>query len=621
MARVSATTFSGYFRVPTSTLADLHEVADFLSQIMVKRRQQVGFRLAMMALMVAFFWRYLSIEAMLGWALVYSALQAFEYFALATSGLAATANGRRLALTTIALNSLVFGLPAVLWARYGGALGLSCGAYLLSGAVLNTVLTTRGCKSALLASIGPFIFYVISSAFIAGGAHLKWDAIGTMGIAGAMMSLSAISLWTDATKTQRSEAAALASLNDREAQLELALQQAEEASQAKSAFLANMSHELRTPLNGILGMASVLARTKLVESQRDIVDVISVSAKNLQSLLTDVLDLAKIEAAQIDLQADPIAPASVLRSVGSLFAATCTEKGLSLDLDVDDQSESGVLADGLRLVQIITNFCSNAIKFTERGGVKLCVRTTTQGARSTVVFTVSDTGIGMSAEGKARLFERFVQADGSITRRFGGTGLGLSISKSLTDLMGGEIEVASEEGKGSTFTVTLNFPSVDMPIVPKDDSEPGHPSAIGESQTPLRVLLVEDHPVNRQVVQLILADFASVEVAVNGAEGVDAAKARDFDVILMDMQMPVMDGVTATQQIRAWETEQLLPRTPIVMLTANAMKEHIEQSLEAGADIHLAKPITAESLLMALDEVFDKIEPGAFIPNERFSQA
>jgi CheY-like chemotaxis protein/two-component sensor histidine kinase len=365
----------------------------------------------------------------------------------------------------------------------------------------------------------------------------------------------------------------------------------------------------------------VLARTKLVESQRDIVDVISVSAKNLQSLLTDVLDLAKIEAAQIDLQADPIAPASVLRSVGSLFAATCTEKGLSLDLDVDDQSESGVLADGLRLVQIITNFCSNAIKFTERGGVKLCVRTTTQGARSTVVFTVSDTGIGMSAEGKARLFERFVQADGSITRRFGGTGLGLSISKSLTDLMGGEIEVASEEGKGSTFTVTLNFPSVDMPIVPKDDSEPGHPSAIGESQTPLRVLLVEDHPVNRQVVQLILADFASVEVAVNGAEGVDAAKARDFDVILMDMQMPVMDGVTATQQIRAWETEQLLPRTPIVMLTANAMKEHIEQSLEAGADIHLAKPITAESLLMALDEVFDKIEPGAFIPNERFSQA
>ena len=580
---------------------------DRLDEIMLRRRRQVAFRLVMMIVMVVFFWRYLSLSAMCAWAVVYAALQGWEYFALASPVSGARQIGRRrvASLATIFLNSIVFGLPALLWSHFGGILGLVCGAYLLSGAMLNTVLTTRDCRPAFLASITPFIFYVVYGAFVAGGTHLKWDAFGTVGIAGAMMSFSAITLWIDSSKTQRSEAAALEALGEREAQLEQALQHAEDASQAKSAFLANMSHELRTPLNGVLGMASVLARTELAPAQAEMVDVIAASARNLQILLSDVLDLAKIEAAQIDFEAAPVAPATVARNVVALFTGACAEKGLSLDLEVDAESSKAVLSDSVRLTQIVTNFCSNAIKFTEEGGVTLSVRTATRGQRRLVTFAVADTGIGLSASGKARLFERFSQADGSITRRFGGTGLGLSISKQLTDLMGGQIEVASEEGVGSTFTVTFDLAAADVSAASPTETVSAMQSADVEPSADLRVLLVEDHPVNRQVVQLILAEFANVDVAVNGVEGVEAAKLNRYHVILMDMQMPVMDGVTATRTIRDWEREQGLGRTPIIMLTANAMAEHTTQSVEAGADMHLAKPITADALLAALDAALD----------------
>jgi len=584
-----------------------------LERIMLRRRRQVGFRLAMMALMVLFFWPYLSLAGMCGWGVIYAALQAWEYWALSDEpvGEAQIKARRATSIWTIALNSAVFGLPAVLWAHSGGLLGLVCGAYLLSGAILNTVLTTRACSAAFQASILPFIGYVFVGAVLAAGQNLKLGALGTVGIAGGMMSLSAVLLWIDSSRTERSESAALASLSEREAQLELALRRAEDAGEAKSAFLANMSHELRTPLNGVLGMASVLARTELTPSQREMVDVISRSAVNLQTLLSDVLDLAKIEAAQVALQAEPLAPAAIARSVGALFSATCSEKGLSLDVDTDAESETGVLADGMRLTQIVTNLCNNAIKFTERGGVTLSVRTMVELQRRRVVFAVADTGIGMSDDGKARLFERFAQVDGSITRRFGGTGLGLAISKNLIDLMGGEIEVESEEGRGSTFTVRFDFPAAELPVAATALAEVDHAPATSEGSEPLRVLLVEDHPVNRQVVQLILADIARVDVAVNGREGLDAAKVNRYDVILMDMQMPVMDGVTATGAIRRWESEQGFARTPIVMLTANAMSGDMQQSLAAGADLHLAKPITADALLAALERVLDPSPEGA----------
>jgi len=576
----------------------------FLSEILVRRRRQIWFRLAMMALMVAFFWRYCSVTGMCCWAVVYTGLQVWEYFALAAPAYAATPRGGAVTLTTIAFNSIVFGLPSVLWAHFGGVLGLVCGAYLLSGAMLNTVLTTRGCRPAFIASITPFILYVLNTAVVASGYRFNWPVSGTVGIAGAMMCVSALSLWGDATKTQRSEEAALVSLSEREAELARALQRAEDASHAKSAFLANMSHELRTPLNGVLGMASVLARTALSEKQEEMLEVIASSAQNLRALLSDVLDLAKIEAAQVELQTEPVTPAAIARSVHALFEGACVEKGLSFTLQINADAEKAVLTDAMRLTQILTNLCSNAVKFTETGGLTLAVQSASKGARRRVQFRVSDTGIGISEGGKTRLFERFAQADGSITRRFGGTGLGLSICKNLVDLMGGDIEVASREGSGSTFIVSFDLEAAETPVAPfAPQASPVAPKDAVQDRGRLRVLLVEDHPVNRQVVQLILSEVAEVAIAVNGEEGVSAATARPFDAILMDMQMPLMDGVTATRAIRAFEAEHGLRRTPIIMLTANAMSEHLDQSTTAGADLHLVKPITAEALLTALEAV------------------
>jgi two-component system, sensor histidine kinase len=388
-----------------------------------------------------------------------------------------------------------------------------------------------------------------------------------------------------------------------EATLKTALQAAEDADRAKSEFLANTSHELRTPLNGIIGMASVLSRTHLSAEQGEMVEVIRTSGATLQTLLSDVLDLAKIEAGQIDLQSEPVSPASLARHVARLFAAPVAAKGLTLELDLDAGSEAAVLADSVRLTQVLTNLCSNAVKFTEHGRVRLSVRAAADGPRRRVAFAVADTGIGMGPEARTRVFERFAQADGSITRRFGGTGLGLAISRYLVELMGGRIELESAPGRGSTFYLEFSLPAAAAPALVASSPPLSTPDVVPKAGETLRALLVEDHPVNRQVVQLMLRDLVELDVAENGLEAVEAARARDYDVILMDMQMPVMDGITATRLIREGEAGGGRPRARILMLTANALPEHAERSRQAGADTHLAKPITAEALLGALDHL------------------
>ena len=390
-----------------------------------------------------------------------------------------------------------------------------------------------------------------------------------------------------------------------EAALKAALLNAEDADRAKTEFLANMSHELRTPLNGVVGMTSVLARTPLTSEQSEIVKVIQTSAATLHMLVSDVLDLAKIEAGRIDLQADLVSPAALARHVATLFSEPAAEKGLDFVLELAENAADAVLADSVRLAQVLTNLCSNAIKFTAKGCVRLAVRSQLEAASRRVTFVVSDTGIGISEGAREKIFDRFAQADGSITRRFGGTGLGLAISHQLVTLMGGDICVASAEGQGSTFTVTLDLPcTAESRLQPRDDGQAG--SGVADAPPDLRVLLVEDHPVNRKVIQLMLAGHAELDTAQDGAEGVEAVLANAYDVILMDMQMPVMDGLSATQAIRAWETESGRGRTPIIMLTANAMAEHIGASRSAGADAHLTKPVQAEALFDTIVDVLNR---------------
>jgi PAS domain S-box-containing protein len=391
--------------------------------------------------------------------------------------------------------------------------------------------------------------------------------------------------------------------------LKTAAERAEAANRSKSEFLANMSHEIRTPLNGVVGVADVLARTDLTDPQRDMVEIIRSSGVTLDRLLSDVLDLARIESGRLEIESEPFHLADAARAITGLLSMRAQEKGVALNLVVAPEAEGRVVGDAVRLKQILTNLLSNAVKFTEKGEVRLTVSYLGGGDRR-FRFDVSDTGVGFDAAQKKRVFARFQQADGSITRRFGGTGLGLAISRQLAELMGGSLDCESKPGKGSIFSVLLPMPEAEA------ESNPGEAGGAGvefaakhaRDDRPMRVLLADDHPTNRKVVELILGqvgvELTSVE---DGLAAVEAYAADDYDAILMDMQMPGMDGLTATRAIRHHEQVHGLTPTPIFMLTANALSEHLEASRHAGADRHLTKPITADKLLGALAE----IEPAA----------
>ena len=399
-----------------------------------------------------------------------------------------------------------------------------------------------------------------------------------------------------------------------------ALEAAEDANRAKSEFLANMSHEIRTPLNQVMGIASVLGRTELTASQREMVDLIGVSAQTLEALLSDVLDLARIESGRLDLRDEPFDLSDALCSVAGVFEAKAADKGLVLKTAISPAAKTVVRGDAIRLRQIVSNLLSNAVKFTDQGKVSLHVEAERSGETLSVRLSVIDSGIGFDAEVGRRLFRRFEQGDGSITRRFGGTGLGLAISKSLADAMGGTLSATSTPGKGAVFGLDLDLPCAAASVltpeeealirggaVDRFDAAPAEvqprPALIGPTRLgpAMKILLAEDHPANRKVVSLILeaigAELTSVE---NGEDAVMAVERGNFDLILMDIQMPVMDGLTAIKVIREWERRGRRTHTPILALTANAMADDSRASEAVGADGHLTKPIAADKLIAAI---------------------
>ncbi len=399
--------------------------------------------------------------------------------------------------------------------------------------------------------------------------------------------------------------------------LERALDEAESANRAKGAFLANMSHEIRTPLNGVVGVCDVLARTGLDTRQSDMVQMIQSSAVSLQVLLSDILDLARIDSGRVELRCESFRLDQVVRELTVLHAPQGRAKGVAVKAEVP-RDAVWVRGDELRLRQVVGNFLSNALKFTEAGQVTASLSRLDDGRWR---LAVADTGIGFDPALKQGLFDRFHQADGSHTRQYGGAGLGLAICRQLAELMGGEIDCDSAPGKGSTFVLTLALPSVRSPHEAAAEAEVSTPAPETSAQEAsaeealaletsaqdspsLRVLLADDHPTNRKVVELIL-DQAGVELVSveNGAQAVEAFRQGRFDAVLMDMQMPVMDGLAATRAIRDFERDGSGGHTPVIMLTANALPEHVEAGRAAGADRHLSKPIGAPALIAALIEM------------------
>ena len=377
-----------------------------------------------------------------------------------------------------------------------------------------------------------------------------------------------------------------------------AVAMAQDANQAKTAFLANMSHELRTPLNGVTACAGLLAASPLTPEQAKLVDIISGAGDQLGRLIADILDLARIESGELKLCPCAVDLGDLTEGIIDLSRLKAEEKGIGLRLELRPDARDTVLIDAARMKQVLGNLLSNAIKFTEGGEVVMRVTRAGPAFR----FEVQDTGIGFGPEVHKVIFDRFQQADPTITRRFGGTGLGLAICRDLVDAMGGVLDCRSVPGEGSIFWIDLDLTVVDRAdAFAETESDQAETGLDG-----VRVLVTDDNATNRQVVGLILA-AAGIETAFaeDGREALVALAKSHFDLVLMDMMMPEMDGVEATRRMRAGEAGKHACRTPLIMLTANTLPEHIARSLAAGADGHLAKPITPTSLLQAVAQTLN----------------
>ncbi|HVI32114.1 ATP-binding protein [Phenylobacterium sp.] len=550
-----------------------------LVEAVVSRRQQIGLRVAIGLGMAVGLGPLLGWAPAVAWLAGWYAVQFAEYqwagrMARRLEAGRQAAAGPPLALMFLANGIFdVLALSALLsdqpWTMMVGVL-------ILTGALLNAAAVSRSSRAAFCASALPTALLCLALppfAWLRGASPAETFAVAT----GTILLLTAAFILRAVGLT--------------------ALREAKEASAAKSAFLANMSHEIRTPLNGVLGMAQAMAAGDLPDDQRERLQIIRRSGEALLALLNDVLDLSKIEAGKVELEAGVIDFEALGRDLEASFQALCATKGVRLAVTTEASARGLWAGDPTRIRQILSNLLANAAKFTEHGQVQATIRE----LGGAVTITVADTGPGIPPGRLSALFDKFVQADASTTRRYGGTGLGLSICRELCTLMGGTIEVESTVGRGSVFTVRL-------PLARAVEAAPAAPEPpTAAFDRPLRILAAEDHQMNQAVLKAMLGQLGfEVTLVDNGRDAVAAWAREPWDVILMDVQMPDMDGPTATREIRAREREAGRAPTPIVALTANAMSHQVKEYLACGMDGFVSKPLELARLLQAIGEAIDR---------------